>query len=323
VSATEIESSSISRFGPPSKLRRGFSRIALLASLLALVVSACSAAAAVPGKKSVVVTYSILGAVVRDLVGDAANVTVLMPNGADPHEWAPSARGIATLTHADLLVENGLNLESGLGSAFSLAAEAGVHVFVAADHIRVRHVGQGEGVDNSADQRAGAADPHLWLDPLAMRDIVAALADQLESHLGLDLSDRPTELEGRLTALNGQIQSIMSAVPAQDRVLVTGHESFGYFADRYGLKLVGAIVPSLSAGAESAAANLPKVEATVKAQHVKAIFAEMGTSSAVADAVAADTGARLVQVRTESLPSDGSYFTFLTDVARVVADNLT
>ncbi len=311
-----------SRFGPGEVPGRAAARLAFLAALL-VAVTACATAAAVPGKPSIVATYSILGSVVQELVGDSANVSVLMPNGADPHEWAPSARGIATLTHADLLVENGLNLESGMGSAFSLAEDAGVKRFVATDHVTLRHVGQGEGVDSSADQQTGAADPHFWMDPLAMRDVVAALAGQIRSDLGINLAARAAELESRLTALNAQVESILTAVPAQNRVLVTGHESLGYFAARYDLRLVGAIVPSLSAGAESAAADLAKVEAAVKAQHVKAIFAEVGTSSAVADAVASDTGARLVLLRTESLPPDGSYFTFLTDAARVVADNLS
>ena len=81
------------------------------------------------------VTYSVLGAVVKDLAGDAVDVTVLMPNGADPHEWAPSAKDIETLLRADLIVENGLNLEGGMVNAFGQAQNAGVHRFVATDHI--------------------------------------------------------------------------------------------------------------------------------------------------------------------------------------------
>src|SRR5512140_3970695 len=182
-----------------TRLRPSWRAIALAA--VAAVAAACTGSAASTGPasgKSIVVTYSVLGAVVRDLVGDAATVTVLMPNGSDPHEWAPSAKDIETMTKADLLVENGLNLEGGMGDAFNQAEKAGVRRFIASDHIAVRQVGAGEGIDASADQQVGAPDPHLWMDPLTMRDVVAALAPELKADLGIDVSARATDLKARL-----------------------------------------------------------------------------------------------------------------------------
>ena len=83
-----------------------------------------------------------------------------MPNGADPHEWEPSAKDIETLTKADLLVENGLGLEGGMGNAFEQAEAAGVRRFVASDHMTIRRVGSGEGADpEDPDQAPGAEDP--------------------------------------------------------------------------------------------------------------------------------------------------------------------
>ena len=89
------------------------------------------------------VTYSVLGAVVRDLVGDTAQVVVPMPNGQDPHEWEPSAKDIETVMHADLVVQNGLGLEGGMQKTLAQAQAAGVKFFTASDHITVRHVGPG------------------------------------------------------------------------------------------------------------------------------------------------------------------------------------
>jgi ABC-type Zn uptake system ZnuABC Zn-binding protein ZnuA len=80
-------------------------------AMAAIVLAACGSGAgstADDDRPSVVVTYAVLGAVVADLVGDAANVTVLMGDGVDPHDWAPSARDIETVTNADLVVANGL-----------------------------------------------------------------------------------------------------------------------------------------------------------------------------------------------------------------------
>jgi len=285
--------------------------------------TAASGQAASARGTSIVVTYSVLGAVVKDLVGDAATVTVLVPNGADPHEWSPSARDIETLMNADLLVENGLGLEGGLTSAFDQAEKAGVKRFVASDHIAVRTVGAGEGTDPAQpDQAPGAQDPHLWMDPLAMKDVVAALAPKLQADLGIDVSARATDLESRLDQLNDRLDGILSVVPAADRKLVTGHESLGYFAERYGFTLIGAIVPSLTSQAESSSAALAALTATIVAEHVKAIFTELGTSPAVADAVGKETGAQVVELATHTLPPDGSYFTFMTDVATLIADTL-
>ena len=312
--------SNVGRAGRPGIFRRG----AWIGVAVALVVAGCAGAASPSaGARSIVVTYSVLGSVVKDLVGDAATVTVLMPNGSDPHEWSPSAKDIETMTKADLLVENGLGLEGGMGDAFDQAEKAGVKRFLASDHITIRHVGAGEGADPSdPDQAPGAEDPHLWMDPLMMKDVVAALATQLKSDVGIDVSARATDLEGRLAALNDQVAGVVHTVPETQRSLVTGHESLGYFAQRYGFKLVGAIIPSLTTQAETSAADLAALEAKIKTAGVKAIFTELGTDPSVAEAVGKDTGAKVVELTTHALPADGSYFTFMTDIGKLVADNL-
>jgi zinc/manganese transport system substrate-binding protein len=291
---------------------------------IALAIAACgTAGGSTQGKKTIVVTYSVLGAVVKDLVGDAANVVVLMPNGADPHEWEPSARDIETLTHADLLVENGLDLESGMGDAFAQAVAAGVKRFVASDHVTVRHVGPGEGADpDDPDQAPGAADPHLWMDPLTVRDAVDALAAQVKADLAIDLSARAADLDTRLASLNDEVASTLAVIPEARRTLVTGHESLGYLAQRYDLRLIGAIIPSITTAAEPSAADLAALADKIRAANVPAIFTELGTSPKVAEAVGRETGARVVELTTHALPDDGSYATFLKNIATLIADNL-
>ncbi len=302
------------------------SRIAstcLLAAALALAACGGSGGTGGSGRKTIVVTYTVLGAVVKDLVGSVADVVVLMPNGADPHEWQPSAQDIAKLTKADLLVENGLGLEGGMANAFEQAQQAGVRRFVAADHITVRHVGAGEGVNPAdKDQATGAPDPHLWMDPLTIRSVVDALAAELKTDLGLDVAARAADLDARLGTLSDRIAATIGTIPAARRTLVTGHESLGYFAQRYGLTLVGAIIPSVSTSAEPSAADLAALVAKVRAAGVPAIFTELGTSPAVADAVGGETGAKVVELTTHALPPDGTYDTFMLNIATLIADNL-
>lgn len=300
--------------------------INVLMIALLLMISACQTSSPTTngnGKKTIVVTYSILGAVVKDLVGDQANVVVSMPNGQDPHEWEPSAKDIETLTHADMIVQNGLGLEGGMEKALAQAREAGVKFFTASDHITIRTVGKGEGLPSSdPDQAVGAQDPHLWTDPLAMKEIVAALAEQIQSDLQLNVSVQANDLETLLDSLNQEIVDQVNTLPEGNRKLVTGHESMGYFAQRYGFKLIGAILPSLTTQAEVSASQLADLKKLIADNQVKAIFTELGTPANVSESIGKETGVRVIEVTTHNLPEDGSYFTYMRNLANTIVAGL-
>ncbi len=132
--------------------RRRASMILTFAISLAVVLTGCQKGQqAAQQKKTIVVTYSVLETVVRDLVGDAIAVKGEIPNGLDPHEWEPSAKDVEALNKADLIVQNGLGLEGGMEKALKSAIDAGVKVFTASDAIQVRHVGEGEGIPSGAE----------------------------------------------------------------------------------------------------------------------------------------------------------------------------
>ncbi len=276
-----------------------------------------------PAKKTIVATYSILGSVVRDLVGDALTVVVEIPNGLDPHDWEPSAKDVEALMRADLVVQNGLDLEGGMERALAQARQAGVRFFTASEHVTVRTVGAGEGVPSGdQDQAAGAKDPHLWTDPLAMSAVVKDLATEIRVDFGVDLSARAADLEKRLGDLDAEIRTSVQGLPAGSRTLVTGHESLGYFAQRYGFRLVGAVIPSLSSQAEASAARLAELSKLIKDNGVKVVFTELGTPPAIVDALAKQAGVKAVEIGTHSLPAGGDYFTFMRNLAAVIVQNL-
>jgi zinc/manganese transport system substrate-binding protein len=282
-----------------------------------------SAESAKAERPTIVVTYSVLGSVVRKLVGDRAAVQVIIPNGVDPHDYQASAKDVEAITNAHLLIENGLDLEEGLEDAIDGAKDAGVETFTATEHIEVRTVGEGEAAEaDDPDQQPGAKDPHLWMDPSNMKGIVAALVPVVEQELGIDVAGRGSELERRLEDLNAKNEEILSVIPAPRRKLVTGHESMGYFARRYGFELVGAIIPSLSSQAEVSASELADLKTRIEEQHVPAIFTELGTPPEVAKAIGDESGVAVVEIATHSLAADGSYFTFMEGISREVADAL-
>jgi zinc/manganese transport system substrate-binding protein len=299
--------------------------LAALVTLVLFGMLACqpSTGTSNNSKKSIVVTYSVLGSIVKDLVGDKATVTVSIPNGLDPHEWEPSAKDIETINKADLVVENGLGLEGGMEKTLEAAKSKGVKFFTASDYITVRHVGPGEGIPSGdPDQAIGAPDPHLWLDPITMRNVVSALTPALIKDLNLDVTSQATDLESRLDSLNTEVANTVAQISQADHKLVIGHESMGYFAQRYSFKLVGVIIPSLSSQAGVSAGDLVALKKVIQDNQVKAIFTELGTSPAVAKAIGDETGVKVVELTTHALPSDGSYFTFMRNLATVITNAL-
>ena len=319
---------------------------AVLISASALLAAACgddersAPVATIDGKPVVVVTYSILGDVVQQLVGDAAVVEVVIPNGQDPHDFSASARDIETMMGAALLVSNGLGLEEGLLEAIHQADDDQVPVFEVADHVTVRQFGEGEPTETGdgeahadeeahgdeeghADEHAhDGGDPHLWTSPAVMAEMLPDLAAALEAALGVQLDDSLAALQAELAALDADTAAIMASVPAGECKLVTGHESLGYFADRYGCRLIGTVIPSLSSTAEASAKELEALEALATAEGVAAVFTEVGTPQQVAEQVADTVGVPLVELPSHNLPDTGGYAAYITDLATRIATAL-
>ena len=262
----------------------------------------------------VVVTYSVLGALVRDLVGDAADVVVVVPDGTDPHAYEPSAKDVEAITTADVVVANGLGLEEGLEDVLDAAEEAGTVVFHVADHVTVREMGHDDGHDHAA------GDPHLWLSPATLAEAVPAMGDAIGAAIGADLSGAVAEVVEDLADLDARIAALVGALDACE--LVTGHDELGYFADRYGCEVVGTIIPSLGTTAEATAADLAELREVAAERRTAAIFTGLGTPPEVAARVAADVGVPLVELRTHAIGPAGTYESLLLDLARTIVDAL-
>jgi zinc/manganese transport system substrate-binding protein len=125
-----------------------------------------------------------------------------------------------------------------------------------------------------------------------------------------------------MTTLDADVRRIMSAIPPGGCRLVTGHDSLGYFADRYGCTLVGAVIPSLSSSAETSAQALAELHDVAAAAGVRAIFTEVGTPTQIAEQVADEVGVELVELPSHDLPDAGGYAAYLTDLATRIATAL-
>jgi zinc/manganese transport system substrate-binding protein len=280
----------------------------------------------------VVATTSVLGDLVANVVGDAANVDVLLPIGADPHDYQPSARQLALVNEADLVVANGLRLEEGLADALESAEADGSNVLEVApqvDPIPIDATGsQGEPCDPSVEAAGPSrCDPHVWTDPVRMAAAARIVAGELAAlDDSVDWEGNAERYAERLLAADEEIASALDAVPDERRILVTNHDSLGYFADRYGFEVVATVIPGGSTLGEPSSAELAELVAMIGETGVPAIFAENVEPSTLAEAVAAEVGSgvAVVQLHTDSLGEAGSgadtlIGMLLTNADRIVA----
>jgi ABC-type Zn uptake system ZnuABC Zn-binding protein ZnuA len=115
---------------------------------------------------------------------------------------------------------------------------------------------------------------------------------------------------------------VLAVVPDAQRQLVTGHGALGYFADRYGFRIVGTVIPGLSSSDEPSARDIAELIESIREAGTTALFSDVGTPPSVAEAVAAEAGAQLVELRVAQLPESGRYADLLRDIATAVAGAL-
>jgi zinc/manganese transport system substrate-binding protein len=275
----------------------------------------------------VAVTYSAVESIVSDIVGDLARVVVVVPNGTDPHDFEPSAKDVELLASASLVVANGLDLEEGLEDALTEAEQAGTPVFHLTDHVTLREGGD-DGHDHGSEEKEekeeegdshdshGAQDPHVWLDPMTLAEAIPALAEELSAAVGADLTEQGEAVATDLGVLSASIEAKVGSL--EKCVLITGHDSLGYFGARYGCEVLGSIVPSFSSAAEASAGDLAEIKTLAEAEQVKAVFTELGTPKGVAEQLAKELGIDVVELAHHFVPENGGY----EEMMSILADSI-
>jgi zinc/manganese transport system substrate-binding protein len=283
--------------------------VLFLVVMLALVGTSCSQSSdddAAGGGVRVVATTTMIGDIARNIVGDSGTVEILLPTGADPHDFQPSSSQVASIYAADLVIANGLGLEEGLSDVLAAAAAEGANVIGVAPLVDPVAFEDREPCGNDL---GGSCDPHVWLDP--ERDALTALimGEQLAAvHPSIDWGAR---VDAYVTALRGSdlsIEKTLSVVPEQNRILVTNHDSLGYFADRYGFEVIGSIIPGGSALSEPSSVDLAELVRVINETGVRAIYAETTQPTALASAIAAEANhpVQIILLYTGSLGPPGS-----------------
>jgi zinc/manganese transport system substrate-binding protein len=265
---------------------------------LALGIVACDEASDDPGSPVIVATTSIVGDIASAVAGDEAQVEVLIPIGVDAHDFSPSAQQAGLIADADLVVAVGLGLEEGLTDVLTAAEADGVVVLEVgpAIHPTPLHDDQSQ------------PDPHFWMDPLRAGEAARVVAAALTENVPGDWETRADAYAQEMETTDVDVAERLSVVPAEDRQMVTNHESFGYFGDRYEFEILGVIIPGGDTLADPSSAHVAELVAVMEETGSNVIFAETTEPTALAEAIAAELGgeAEVIELYTESLGEPGS-----------------
>ena len=248
------------------------------AAAVALALGACgsSGSGGADGRLDVVATTTQLADFTREVGGDRIDLSQLLRPNTDPHEYEPRPRDVLDVAKADVVVRNGGEIDAWLGNVVEQAGGAATVV------------------DAGAGRPYAVDEPHWWHDPrdaeYAVGRIRAALtrADPAD---GPVFARRAAAYLRRLRALDAGIARCMASVPAAERVMVTDHDAFGAFAARYGVTVVGAVIPARTTQAQPSAGELSRLAKVIRREHVRAVFPETSVNARLAQAIARQTGA--------------------------------
>jgi ABC-type Zn uptake system ZnuABC Zn-binding protein ZnuA/ABC-type Mn2+/Zn2+ transport system permease subunit len=263
--------------------------VAALGCVLAVLVAAgCgSSRGSSSGGVSVVATTTQIADWTRAVGGDAVDVHQILQPNTDPHEYEPRPADVEATSGAKLVLENGDTLDAWMDRVVSEAGGKPT-VVVLGERVPVRLVGEQSGPE------ASNYDPHWWHDPRNAEAAVRAIRDELrrvEPAARATFDRNAARYLARLRRLDQAIAACLASVPPPQRKLVTDHDAFGYFARRYGIRVVGAVIPSQTTQAQPSAGETARLIALVRREHVRAIFPESSLNQRLAQTIARETGA--------------------------------
>lgn len=265
-------------------------RSTLLAFVLLVIVAACSPAANTPqdansnNRINVVATTGMIADVVQNVGGERVNVTQLMGPGVDPHLYSATESDVTTLTDAQMIFYNGLNLEARLTEIFEQIGQSkpviAVGAALPADRV-VNEVGR------------DITDPHVWMDVELWSLVAQEIADELAAFDAANASlyqANATAYREQLAELDQYAQDQINRVPTEQRVLVTAHDAFHYFSRAYGIEVFAP--QGITTAAEAGVEDIRRIIEIVVQRKIPAIFVETSVPPDVIEAIIAGAEAQ-------------------------------
>ncbi len=253
-------------------------------------------------KLKVVATTNIVAHVVSQIGGNVIELTELLPIGVDPHTYIATPQDVAAVADAHIIFANGADLEAVFLP--ELVKDSDAPVVYVSQGIEFRELVGGE-----SEHEQKEIDPHTWTTPANVVVFVQNVEQVLSA---LDPANAETyqanaeAYKAELGALDEWVRAQITTIPSEKRKLITDHSMFGYYADRYGLEQIGAIIPAFSTAAQPSAQELAALEDAIREYGVEAVFVGTTINPSLAKQVVEDTGIELVTLYTGSLGPEGS-----------------
>ncbi len=305
-------------------------RSILLLLALPLVLAGCSsgsvAADGDDAKLRVVATTAQLGDIAQQVGGSRVAVDVLLPRDADPHDYEPRPSDARAVAEADVVLQSGGDLDAWLDDVVESAGGDAAQLTLL-EHVDTIHGGHGHEEEHEDEE----VDPHWWQDPrnavIAVGVIEQALAaaDPAQAQA---FAGRADAYRSEIEALDRAVEQCWDEVPPEQRKLVTTHDALGYYAERYGLEVVGAVIPSLSTRGQPSAGELADLVETIRHERVQVVFAESSVSTKVEQAIADEAGVEVGKALwADTLGPEGSdgatYLGSMAANTRAMVDGVT
>lgn len=299
----------------------------------ALTLSGCAAAESGESGDAlaVVATTTQVADFTSAVGGDAIALTALLSPGASAHSFDPTPADMIALGDADVLVINGMELETFLDTAIETSGFSGT-IIDASEHLHAdsamkpeattvptsestaseeEHAGE-EHAEEGHDHAHDGENPHIWTSPVMAKEMVHSIAEGLSAAdpAQAELFAANAEAyEEQLTVLDAWVAENIAQVPAAERLFVSGHDAMEYYLDEYEITSVGSILPSFEDNAEPSVAEINELVERIRELGVPAIFVESSLSPKLAEAIAEQTGATLLDDRVlyvDSLGAEGT-----------------
>jgi manganese/zinc/iron transport system substrate-binding protein len=242
------------------------------------------------GPLSVLATIAMIGDVAKSIGGDRIRVDTLMGAGVDPHLYKATREDVARMLRADVIFYNGLVLEGKMSDAIIRVARSGKPVYAVTELLPEDQLIEPAGAD-------GLYDPHVWMDPRTWSRAADLIADRLATH---DSANAPAfranlaALQARIAELDAYAERAIASIPERQRVLVTAHDAFNYFARRYSIEVLG--IQGLSTESEAGVRRIQDLVTVLATRRIPAVFVETSVSDRNVQALVAGARARGHQV---------------------------
>jgi manganese/zinc/iron transport system substrate-binding protein len=274
--------------------------LTFLATLLALAgcdragssAPSTSSPLAGDGPYTVVATTAMIADIVTNVAGDRAAVQTLMGPGTDPHLFRPTRDDVSKLLAADVVFYNGLNLEGKMSDTLVKVASSGKRVFAVTELIDEKYLLE-------PAEFGGHYDPHVWMDAggwiKATEAVIAKLADEVDPSHASEYRERGEAYLRSLRELDEYARKSVASIPAANRVLVTAHDAFNYFARAYGIEVQG--IQGISTDSEAGLKRIETLVDMLVTRRIGAVFTESSVSDKNIKALIEGARARGQEVR--------------------------